>query len=282
MPPPPATVLPAGPGRVARPGRQRAAGPAARARRRRATAAGGPPSTAPPSPRAGTTAGRRPSTSRPTAASWTSPTTPGCGLPLLWVQLGLLVLVVVLALPQVRASLDDADGNADVGADLPEHRDGRRRGSRRRAVTGRRRRAGWRAGRACRCSWLPCCWPASGSPPTSPRRRQPTAATVPAAADARPAVEVARADAACPDPAVDDRTADPGAAWRPRARPATTPGEEPVRPAGPGWPGSPAYRCPRPTSTAPGTGSVLATAGQGPLVARGDRRGRPRGWPPGC
>jgi hypothetical protein len=27
----------------------------------------------------------------------------------------------VLALPQVRASLDDADGNADVGADLPEH-----------------------------------------------------------------------------------------------------------------------------------------------------------------
>jgi hypothetical protein len=36
------------------------------------------------------------------------------------VQLGLLVLVTVLALPQVRASLDDADGNADVGADLPE------------------------------------------------------------------------------------------------------------------------------------------------------------------
>jgi hypothetical protein len=45
---------------------------------------------------------------------------PGLRLPLLWVQLGLLVLVTVLALPQVRASLDDADGNADVGADLPE------------------------------------------------------------------------------------------------------------------------------------------------------------------
>lgn len=45
---------------------------------------------------------------------------PGLRLPLLWVQLSLLVLVTVLALPQVRASLDDADGNADVGADLPE------------------------------------------------------------------------------------------------------------------------------------------------------------------
>ena len=45
---------------------------------------------------------------------------PGLRLTLLWVQLGLLVLVAVLALPQVRASLDDADGNADVGADLPE------------------------------------------------------------------------------------------------------------------------------------------------------------------
>ena len=45
---------------------------------------------------------------------------PGLRLPLLWVQLGLLVLVAVLALPQVRASLDDADGNADVGADLPQ------------------------------------------------------------------------------------------------------------------------------------------------------------------
>jgi hypothetical protein len=38
---------------------------------------------------------------------------------LLWVQLGLLVLVVVLALPQVRASLDDEDGEDDIGADLP-------------------------------------------------------------------------------------------------------------------------------------------------------------------
>jgi GT2 family glycosyltransferase len=45
---------------------------------------------------------------------------PGLRPVLLWVQLGLLVLVVVLALPQVRASLDDADGQADVGADLPE------------------------------------------------------------------------------------------------------------------------------------------------------------------
>jgi len=36
---------------------------------------------------------------------------------------------------------------------------------------------------------------------------EPAAATVPTPADARPAVEVARADAACPDPAVDDRTA---------------------------------------------------------------------------
>jgi hypothetical protein len=39
---------------------------------------------------------------------------------LLWLQLGLLVLVVILALPQVRASLDDEDGEDDVGADLPE------------------------------------------------------------------------------------------------------------------------------------------------------------------
>ena len=45
---------------------------------------------------------------------------PGLRPVLLWIQLGLLVLVVVLALPQVRASLDDADGQADVGADLPE------------------------------------------------------------------------------------------------------------------------------------------------------------------
>jgi hypothetical protein len=45
---------------------------------------------------------------------------PGRRPVLLWVQLGLLVLVVVLALPQVRASLDDADGQADIGADLPE------------------------------------------------------------------------------------------------------------------------------------------------------------------
>ncbi len=39
---------------------------------------------------------------------------------LLWVQLGLLVLVVILALPQVQASLDDVDGQPDIGADLPE------------------------------------------------------------------------------------------------------------------------------------------------------------------
>ena len=45
---------------------------------------------------------------------------PGLRPLLLWVQLGLLVVVVILALPQVRASLDDADGQADVGADLPE------------------------------------------------------------------------------------------------------------------------------------------------------------------
>jgi hypothetical protein len=39
---------------------------------------------------------------------------------LLWVQLGLLALVVLLALPPVRASLDDADGDDDIGADLQE------------------------------------------------------------------------------------------------------------------------------------------------------------------
>jgi hypothetical protein len=46
---------------------------------------------------------------------------PGPRPALLWLQLVLLVVVVVLALPQVRAALDDADGAADVGADLPEH-----------------------------------------------------------------------------------------------------------------------------------------------------------------
>jgi hypothetical protein len=97
---------------------------------------------------------------------------------------------------------------------------------------------------------------------------QPTAATVPARADARPAVEVARADAACPDPAVDDKTATrvsmaaPGAIGGDAGSGAGAPGRARLaRLTG--------VPLPEADVTAPGTGSVLATAGQGPLVARG-------------
>ena len=57
-----------------------------------------------------------------------APTTPGLRLLLLWVQLGLLVLVVVLALPRSAPRSTTRTANADVGADLPERRGGRRRG----------------------------------------------------------------------------------------------------------------------------------------------------------
>ena len=97
---------------------------------------------------------------------------------------------------------------------------------------------------------------------------QPTAATVPAHADARPAVEVARADAACPDPAVDAKTATrvslaaPGAVGGDAGEGAGAPGRARLaRLTG--------VPLPDADVTAPGTGSVLATAGQGPLVARG-------------
>ena len=97
---------------------------------------------------------------------------------------------------------------------------------------------------------------------------QPTAATVPAPADARPAVEVARADAACPDPAVDDKTATrvslaaPGAIGGDAQGVAGAPGlARLARLTG--------VPLPEADVTAPGAGSVLATAGQGPLVARG-------------
>ena len=76
---------------------------------------------------------------------------------------------------------------------------------------------------------------------------EPAAATVPTPADARPAVEVARADAACPDPAVDDRTASRVTVAAPGATGARRRGRSRLRPAGPGWPSSPAYRCRRPT-----------------------------------
>jgi len=79
---------------------------------------------------------------------------------------------------------------------------------------------------------------------------------------------VARADAACPDPAVDDRTASrvtvaaPGATGPDAAGGAAAPGRA-------GLAKLTGVPLPEADVTAPGTGSVLATAGQGPLVARG-------------
>ena len=178
---PPATVLPAGPGRVARRGRQRAAGPAARARRRRRTAAGGPPSTAPPStPRRydgwaqafelPADGGRLRPHLRPRAAAAAAlgAARPAGARRRCW------------PCRRSRASLDDADGNADVGADLPEPASGRRRGSRRRAVTGRAAAAGAPAGR-CRCSAAVLLLAGLGvtADLTAPSP-EPTAATVPA------------------------------------------------------------------------------------------------------
>ena len=84
------------------------------------------------------------------------------------------------------------------------------------------------------------------------------------AAPAPPPVDVARADAACPDPAADARTqtrvslAAPGA-----VDPAADPGPGTARLSGLDGAALPL------TLTAPSSGSVLAAADQGPLVARG-------------
>ena len=90
-------------GRVARRGRQRAAGPAARARRPRGRRLAGHRRRQRPHPRGydgwaqAFDSGRR--------GGWPHPRPRPAAGSLLWVQLGLLVLVGVLALPQVRASL---------------------------------------------------------------------------------------------------------------------------------------------------------------------------------
>jgi hypothetical protein len=97
--------------------------------------------------------------------------------------------------------------------------------------------------------------------------QEPAAGTATPAAAARPAVQVARADAACPDPAADDRTetrvslAAPGAVGDDAGGGAGAPGRARL---------AQLTGVPRDATdvTAPGAASVLAVADQGPLVAR--------------
>ena len=153
------------------------------------TAAGEPPSTAAPSPLAGTTGGHRPSTSLPTAAGCTSPTTPGCGCR--------------CSGPARPAGAGDGAGPA-AGPRLARRRGReRRRGRRPAGARDRRRCRLWRhpmtgrvrqLARRPAVSLLVAALLLAGLGVTADLTAPaPKAATAPAPADARPAVEVARA-----------------------------------------------------------------------------------------
>ena len=170
----------------------------------RATTGGAPASTGGPSTGAPTTAGRRPSPCRADGGRLSLTHDQGLRTLLLWVQLAGVVLVAVLALPQVRTEEDDAiDETDDAGARRLDVSRGGRASPRRRPGPHGRAVGGGRAPRCCSCS---CC---SSRSVVGAELTRPVAATAPDAAQPAARAEqvpVARSAAACPDPVVDEGT----------------------------------------------------------------------------